>query len=208
MKKFLIFVAICIAGYYLYNLDAVYGEYLFNQMCKNEGGARFFKRVEKGQGWACFQDGVYCKEDMKHLGLTSDRNRGFTRFRDEAGNLYDARLKSDPPPGTSGDVINSPEFTRIDPANLSIPVRYTERTIVEKFNPDTKWLKKQKFVKSQSQIIDLKTNEIVATYTWFQYQWTSPDRVILNAPTGVSCPTPIDNGYNFTANSYQQGETK
>lgn len=194
------------AGYCLYNADALYGQYLFSQMCKKESGARFYKKVEKAQGWR--MDKIYSAYDIKHLGLASNLHRGFVRFKDESGNQLDARLKAIPPYGTSRDVLNSPEYTLIEPANLSVPVRYTEKYINEEFNPDPRWLKKQSFGKNQVQIIDLDANEVVASYTGFGYRWTTSDRVILNAPTAVTCPENIDDRKTFGSNIYTHGEKR
>jgi hypothetical protein len=206
MKKILLLAVLGIAGYYLYNADALYGQYLFTKMCKNESGARFYKQVEKGQGWR--MDKIYSAYDIKHLGLTRDSNRGFIRFKDGSGNQFDARLKAIPPYGTSGDVIDGPEYTLIEPANLSVPVRYTEKYVKEKLNPDPRWLKKQSFGKQQFQIIDLASNEIAATYTGFGYQWTSSDRVILNGPTAVVCPESNDGLNAFRTDIYTHGMKK
>jgi len=206
MKKILFLVVLCVIGYSLYNADALYGQYLFSQMCKKEGGARFYKQVDKGKGWR--MDKIYSANDIKHLGLAANLNRGFIRFKDESGKEFDARLKSIPPYGTSSEVINSPEYTLIEPANLSIPVRYTEKYVVEQFNPDPKWLKKQSFGKNQVQVIDLDTNEIVASYTGFGYRWTTSDRVILNAPTAVVCPENTNDRKSFLSDIYKQGEKK
>jgi hypothetical protein len=204
MKKLLIFIAICVFGYYAYNADALYGQYLFKQLCKSEGGARFYKRVEKGQGWS--QDAVVTSYGMKHLELTKDTNRGFIRFKDESGKEFDARLKAIPPYGSSFDVINSPEYTLIEPANLSVPVRYTKKNVRENFNPDPRFLKLAKFSKNQTQVVDLKSNEVVASYTIFSYAWTKPERVILNAPTRVTCHTHTADEINFNQDIYQKGK--
>ena len=206
MKKLLIFLAVSAVGYYAYNADAIYCQYLFNQLCDKEGGARFYKRVEKGQGWS--QDAVVNSFDMKHLELTKDINRGFLRFKDESGKTYDARLKAIPPYGSSFDVINSPDFTLIEPANLSKPVRYVQRYVSETFNPDPRFLKLQSFGKRQTQIVNLQTNEVVATYTTFQYAWTKPERVILNGPTATWCDLGSEFYKDFIPNIYQKGISK
>jgi len=206
MKKLLIAIAILLGGYHLYNADALYGQYLFSQMCKNEGGARFYKRVEKGQGW--LEDVVLTAYGMKHLELSRDVNRGFVRFSDESGKQYDARLKLPLPSATTWDVINSPEYTLIVPANLAIPVRYVKRSIHTDFNPDSRFLKKQTFYRDQRQIIDIQSNEVVATYTTFGYQWTTPDRVILNAPTAVTCPIGTEDYEKYISDIYEKGEPK
>lgn len=206
MKKLVITIALLALAYCLYNADALYGQYLYSQLCDSEGGARFYKRVEKGQGW--LETYVASSEGMKHMELTREPNRGFVRFIDADGKWFDARLKSTPPYGTPMGVINSPEYTLIEPANLSVPARYTRRFVTEKFNPNPKLLKKQSFSKSQAQIVDLQTNEIVATYTTFGYSWTSPDRVILNGPTGVSCHIATKDDANFPVNIYENGAAK
>ena len=145
---------------------------------------------------------------MKHLELTKDINRGFLRFKDESGKTYDARLKAIPPYGSSFDVINSPDFTLIEPASLSVPVRYTKKFVRESFNPDPRFLKLQGFSKNQTQIIDLESNEVVASYTIFGYSWTKPERVILNAPTAVTCHIHTSDEVNFIQDIYQKGKTK
>ena len=206
MKKLLIFLAICVLGYYAYNADAVYAQYLFNQLCDKEGGSRFYKRVEKGQGWLA--EGVYGERDMKHMNLSSSGEIGFFRFKDESGKEFDARLKSLPPYGTRREVIDSPAYTLIEPANLLIPVRYVQRYVSEKFNPDPRFLKLQSFGKSQTQYIDLRSNEIVATHTTFGYTWTKPERVILNAPTAVTCHIGTPEDKKFGTDIFDKGISK
>lgn len=206
MKIFLIFIAICAFGYYAYNADALYGQYLFKQLCENEGGARFYKRVEKGQGWLV--ESTYKSRDMKHLNLPADSNRGFIRFKAESGIQFDARLKTIPPYGTPRELIDSPEYTLIEPANLAISPRYVQRSVREVFNPDPRFLKRQSFGKQQTQVIDLQSNEVVATQTSFGYTWTTPDRVILNAPTAITCHIHTSAAENFSTDIYQKSETK
>lgn len=206
MKKLGITFALLVLSYCLYNADALYGQYLYSQLCDSEGGARFYKRVEKGQGW--LETYVASSEDMKHMELTREPNRGFVRFIDTEGKWFDARLKSTPPYDTAMEVINSQEYTLIEPANLSTPVRYTRREITERFNPNPNVLKKQTFSKTQTQIIDLRSNEIVATHTHFGYSWTSPNRTILSAPTGVGCHIGANALTKFLENIFESGTTK
>ena len=206
MKNLLIGLAILTGGFSLYNADALYGQYLFLQMCKNESGARFYKQVEKGQGW--LEELKFSTRDMQHLVLNTRPNKGFIRFQTEDGQWFDARLKATPPIGTPQAVIDSPQYTLIEPANLAAPVRYVDRSLNEQFNPDPKLLKRQSFSKYQWQIIDLQSNEVVASFTNFGYAWTSPDRVILNGPTGTTCSEGSEEERNFISNIYTKGEPK
>jgi len=206
MKKLLIGLAVLTGGFSLYNVDALYGKYLFSQMCKNEGGARFYKRVEKDQGW--LEELKISSRGMQHLGINTRPNRGFIRFQTEDGKVFDARLKATPPYGSSQKVFDSPQYTLIEPANFAVPVRYVDRSLNEQFNPNPNLLKKQNFSKTQRQIIDLQSNEVVASFTNFGYSWTSPDRVILNGPTGTVCHDWSPEQLNFISNIYEQGESK
>jgi len=206
MKKLLIGLAALTGGFSLYNADALYGQYLFSQMCKKEGGARFYKRVEKGQGW--LEDVKISSYGMQHLEMHRHRNRGFIRFQTEDGKVFDARLKAAPPIGTPQEVIDSPQYTLIEPANLAVPVRYVHRSLNEQFNPNPSLFKRQTFSKTQRQIIDLQSNEVVASFTNFGYSWTSPDRVILNGPTGTVCHDWSPEQLNFMSNIYERGESK
>jgi hypothetical protein len=206
MKKLLIGLALLTGGFSLYNADALYGKYLFSQMCKNESGARFYKRVEKGQGW--LEELKISRDGMRHLEMNVHRNRGFMRFQTVDGQWFDARLKAPPPVGTPQEVVESPQYTLVEPANWAVPVRYAQRVVSEQFNPNPKLLERQSFSKYQWQIIDLQSNEVVASFTNFGYAWTSPDRVILNGPTGTTCSEGSEEERNFISNTYTKGEPK
>ena len=208
MKRLLVLLLILIAGSGIYNADAIYGKYLFNQICEKEAGPRYYKRVEKGEGW--ISDVVHSEEGKKHMELWRHPDQGFFRFKDNTGRFYDARLKAIPSFGTPAETIDSSEYTLIEPANLSIPARYTTKSIKESFNPAPTWLKKQSFGKMQVQIIDLRTNEIVATDTMFGYVWTAPDRVILSGRTAVNCPIAPDVNWRntFMEDIFKFGEKK
>ncbi len=206
MKKILIVLGTCVLAYYAYNAESVYGQYLFNQLCDKEGGPRFYKKVEKGQGWVA--EGVYSERAMKRMNLSASGLIGFFRFKDESGRELDTRLKSIPPYGTPREVIDSPAYTVIEPANLAVPVRYAQKYVTEKFNPDPRFLKLQSFSKSQTQYIDLRSNEVVAIFTSFGYTWTKPERVILSAPTAITCHIGTPEEKNFGIDIFEKGELK
>lgn len=206
MKKFLVVpvvLFVLVIGYYAYNADAVYGQYVFNKLCEKEGGSRFYKPVEKGAGWLA--DSVVTENDKKHLNLVADEKYGFLRFRTEDGALLDGHLKSLPPRGTRREVIDSNEFTQIEPANLTIQPRYTRKMIRTDLHPNPDFLASQSFTRVQRLIIDLQTGEVVATHTGIGYAWTRPDRVLLNAPTAVTCHIGTDDDKSFEQRSFLTG---
>ena len=206
MKKFLVVpvvLFVLVIGYYAYNADAVYGQYVFNKLCEKEGGSRFYKPVEKGAGWLA--DGEFSDEDMKHMNLVADRSIGFLRFRRANGSLMDAHLKSGPALGTRREVIDGPEYTEIEPANFSIEPRYTQKMTRTNFNPHPDFLASQTFSKMQHSIIALGSGGVVASHTGFGYAWTKPDRVVLNGPTAVTCHVGTDDEKSFYQNIFKTG---
>ena len=175
-RKILVVLGFLILAAFLYHLDALSGQWRFERLCKTEGGPRIDERIEKDMGW-------YVEEPANGLKsyqtvFARFKHVAFVRWRDKTGALFDVYWKPAP---LANRYIAFPDTDFILlPADPGKAVRY--QYVFERIAlPD------HRFGRDQDKIIDLKTGRIVATFTQFKYQWTTPDRVILNAPTGVSC---------------------
>ncbi|MFZ6799557.1 hypothetical protein [Undibacterium sp. Di24W] len=188
MRKFLIGFGILIAGYFLYNADAYYGQWQFKEMCKKEGGPRFYGKIEKNAGWLLTDTSTSAPDVPSDFGDIS-----FFRWTDKEGKEFDIyvdwelRKKMHPRPS---------EYTFL-PADKSKVVRYEYRYKTERMLHD------ERFVQSQEEIIDIATQKKqLASYTIFSYQWTKPERVILSAPTSVTCWQGETNETQITRNNF------
>ena len=168
LKKIGIGIGALLAVSVLYNVDAIMGAIKFKRLCKTEGGARVYEKIEKNMGWMV--------EDNSKFGYKPvfSYKPAFVRYKNEHGEKFDV-IKINPPPKTG-------EPYKLIPAEESKPVRYLFKFVdIKNYEGD------ERFSKTQDQVIDLHTEKIVATYTNFGFAWTTPDRVILAAPTGVGC---------------------
>lgn len=170
----------------LYHLDTILGRLKFKALCKTEAGPRIFDKVEKNVGWFVAEplDGLYSYRSpfqFEHV--------AFVRWQNKTGEQFDVYrnpgFKNMPFPKNPKD-----EFI-LTPPDASKPVRY--QYVFERiaFSDD------DRFGRDQEKIVDLKSGAVVASFTQFAYQWTSPERVILNAPTGDSCSFSSEDYRNF-----------
>jgi hypothetical protein len=153
----------------LYHLDAITGQWKFNQLCKAEAGARYFEPVVGGQGWEV-------ESTDKTSGYVPVLNLGaaFARFTDESGIRSDVRT-------TKPLFTDSLTKYSFSPVDESRSVRYRYKYSVEEIDADPR------FKRFSTRVLDLTTGRIAASNTVIVYAWTSSNRVILNAPTGQKC---------------------
>lgn len=167
-KKWAIFILSIFTAGFLYNLDAISGQWKFKRLCKTEGGPRFYMPVKKNVGWMVEAHGEWSYQPPFYFGDVQ-----FTRYENEKGEKFDVYTEGR---NTKGKRIYL--FREVD---KSKPVRYLYRYTQAEFSDD------KRFSWEKEEIIDLKTNQIAASYTTIGYEWTTPERVILAAPTGKSC---------------------
>lgn len=193
MSKFKIWIA-CIgalaAALLLYHLDTFIGNAKFHALCKNDAGARYYKRIDKDVGWLVQEpvSGLYtymAPFQFEHVAFVRWRNRKGEQFDVYRDPGFAARPYPKPP---SGEFI----LTAIDEAK---PVRY--QYLFERSELDD-----PRFERSIETIINLSTGAVVATFTQYSYQWTKPERVILNAPTSQQCGFTFDDYRNFRQSIY------
>jgi len=172
MRKKLIFIMFGIvaiaAAVVIYNLDAITGQWKFDQMCKTEGGPRFYAAVEKNAGWM-----VEGQDTYDYQWPFSFNHIAFVRYQDKQGVQSDVQADGYVGPGQRKYIFA--------PVDASRQVRYKFQFRYESFPND------HRFGKAIYEVTDLTTRQLVASYTRFSYQWTKPERVILSAPTGVGC---------------------
>jgi hypothetical protein len=161
-----------VAAGFIYNIDAYIGQWKFEKLCKEEGGPRYFEPVEKDVGWE-----VLGNEESDYKVPFAFKHVKFVRWKNKEGVSFDVYVDEEirklPYPRRSEYVLKE--------ANFDEPVAYRYLSESIKFPDD------HRFSRYKKSIINTKTNKNSATYTEFGYAWTTPDRVILAAPTRVNC---------------------
>lgn len=195
MIGFAILVGCAVLTTTIYFWDAIQGQRKFDKLCKNEGGARYYGPVEKNVGWLV-EGPLSGYPD--YTGPFQFENVLFVRWTNTKGEQFDAykrsgqKVKSFPRNGEEDFILM--------PVDEKKTVRY--KLIFERKDmPDD-----NRINRDQDQIVDLMTGKIVATFTGFGYQWTKPENVILNAPTGVTCNFTYENYRDFRRSIYNQGK--
>lgn len=161
-----------VAAPFVYNLDAFYGAWKFSRLCKNEGGPRYYAAVERNMGWL-----VGDSSEFAYQGPFVFQDIAFVRWKNKAGESIDVRVDRD---------IQKTPFPRrseyvLSPADETKPVRY-RYTFERNFLPED-----ARLARTRELIVDEETGRLAASFTQFSYRWTSPERVVLSAPTGVQC---------------------
>ncbi len=152
----------------IYNLDAITGQWKFNKMCREEGGARFYAAVEKDVGWEVVDQGKYAFQPPFSFGHVA-----FVRYTDKAGQTFDVRV--------DGYIGANERRYIFSPADMSQVARYRYQYLSEQLAADSR------FSKTEKRITDLVNGQVVAAFVNFGFEWTKPERVILAAPTGKLC---------------------
>jgi hypothetical protein len=168
LHKALIWTGIIVLVPLVYNLDAIYGQWKFDRLCQQEGGSRFYGKVEKDVGWE-----VELRETSDYKVPFDIGNVAFVRFIDKTGVQRDVHLKPGPTPWLKDYEVTT--------ADLAKQPRY-RLTMTQSHLPDD-----DRMSRTRDVISDIRTGRPIATYTWFSYQWAKPERVILNASTSVTC---------------------
>lgn len=185
----------CIGGFALalglYHLDTIRGRLRFNALCKTEAGPRVFGKVEKNVGWLVFEpvDGSF-----SYMSPLQFEHVAFVRWQNKAGEQFD--VYRDPGFKNKRFPKNPKDEFIFTPADASKQVRY--QYVFERIRfPDD-----ERFGRDVEKVIDLKSGAVVASFTQFAFKWTSPDRVILNAPTEDSCSFSYEGYRDFRRSIY------
>lgn len=168
MSKFWKWALGLIALGLLYNVDAFIGQWKFERLCENEGGSKFYARVEKDVGWEVESTDDKAYQVPFNIGYVT-----FVRYRDKQGNLLDVYLTPGPTPWSKGYDIQPADMARQPKYRLT-----TEQGLL----PDDERMDRVRYT-----ITEVQGEKKAATHTSFGYSWTKSGRVILNAPTGVVC---------------------
>ncbi|MCD0422212.1 hypothetical protein LOC51_33795 [Rubrivivax sp. JA1024] len=161
-------VALAAAAPFVYNLDAIHGQWKFDRMCKQEGGPRFYAAVEKDVGWRVDNNDKYSYQWPFMFGPVA-----FVRYQDARGLQSDVKAEGYVAAGERKYI-----FSRVDESHA---IRYIFRHERVRIADD------DRFTKTQFQVIEAESGTVAAKYTQFNYHWTKPERVLLGAPTGVGC---------------------
>jgi len=157
-------------GLVIYHQDAIRGQWKFERLCKEDGGPRFYGKIEKGQGWATENPDEFEYQIPFGFGDVA-----FVRYTNKKGERFDVTKIR--------ETREKREEYIFSPVDESKAVRYKLVHESPKRMSDDK-----RFGRSYLAVIDLADGRALGTYTRYSYRWTDPGRVILNAPTGVSCP--------------------
>lgn len=157
-------------GLVIYHQDAIRGQWKFERLCKEDGGARFYGKIEKGQGWVTENPDEFEYQIPFGFGDVA-----FVRYTNKKGERFDVTKIR--------ETREKREEYIFSPVDESKPVRYKLAHESPKRMSDDK-----RFSRSYVAVIDLADGRTLGSYTTYSYRWTDPSRVILNAPTGVSCP--------------------
>lgn len=194
MRKLLIFIGFVILAPILYNLDAIYGQWEFNRLCKNEGGSRYYSKVERNVGWTV--EGV--PGDFSYQVPFDFKYVKFVRWLNKKGERFDVyrdwSVISRPSPRPLGYIFM--------PVDESLMVRYKFKYTSRRMMHD------DRFSETLYEVIDLNANNVVARYREFGFRWTTPERVILSAPTSVSCEFPSNSLEAFKYSVFDAGKEK
>jgi len=137
----------------IYNLDAVEGEFKYHWLCYKHAGGRYYESVQKNAGWI-FEGGNSSNAKLPFFYFP---NIGFVRFNNAEGGLSD--LIKD----KNFDMSDTRHFI-VDSINESRQVKYLwKNNYVKNYQGD------KRFNFSQTQIINLETGNMAATFTKISY---------------------------------------
>jgi hypothetical protein len=184
-KKVWFWLAMCLVALTVYHQDAIRGQWKFDRLCKEDSGGRFYGKIEKGQGWV-----VDYADDLAYEMPFGFGNVAFVRYQSAKGERFDVTKKN-----ATADKREEYVFLPVDESRI---IRYKLAYTGARRLPDD-----PRFSRTHRAVIDLKDGRTLATYTTYSFRWTKPERVILNAPTGVGCPT--DGGKSYQELVLQMG---
>jgi hypothetical protein len=162
---------VCIAlAIGLFFADNIKGYYRFKELCATEAGLKVYQPLERDVGW--FADG----DIYSAIPMTSYDAVAFVRYHNtNEDKWYDVhrakRLK-----------VSDLDYTQ-QPADLSKPVVYQSRVINHHDLPNEVRMGAQ-----VTEFIDLRVNQLVASYTILGYSKFNPQNTLLAAPSGIGCP--------------------
>jgi hypothetical protein len=188
--KISVVIAVLGAAYTVYYWEAIKGQWKFEELCEKEGGSRFYGRVEKDVGWE-----VVVSENDEHAYKSPFYfgHVAFVRFKDEKGILRDVYLTAGKTQWKKGYDIRPADM------NKQPKYRYTSEHIMLPSN--------YRMSRSNTNVIDIEKNKLLARRSSFAYEWRSPDESFLNAPTSVVCPVGRESD-DFSYSIYKSGRMK
>jgi hypothetical protein len=188
--KISVVIAVLGAAYTVYYWEAIKGQWKFEELCEKEGGSRFYGVVEKDVGWE-----VVVSENNEHAYRRpfDFGHISFVRFKDQKGFLKDVYL-------TAGETKWKKGYD-IRPADMNKQprYRYTTEHIMLPSN--------YRMSRVNYNVIDIQANKLLARHSYFGYEWKSPDKAFLNAPTSVVCRSGRESDA-FVYSIYKSGRMK
>jgi len=190
LRKFFVIIGILLNVIILYNVDSYFSYYNFLQICKKEGGVKFYKRAQKNKGWLIENNSLYdC------ISLFQFTEVGFCRYGNSKGEKFDV-IMPDLPKSRIG------EGYKLSPAEKDKAPQYLYRRSTEMVYGKGK---RKQLWKYHLEIIDIGRKETVATYTNFAYHW--PFYIIYEASTVDNCVSErvIEGVSTFYGGIYKEG---
>jgi len=188
VRKILITIGVLAAVFLAYAIifrsNTIIGWWKFHQLCKNESGSRFYEPVERNVGWLLKE-----KQEFEHRKphLPYEYNPAFFRFEAINGEMMDVFKIYPPVPPEAITYPNRRIDTFTIPADESRIVRYSYEknetfsfdwnkfiTMDQVNERNIRFYKHEYFIKTQEKIIDLNTQNTVATNTLIQFSWNNP----------------------------------
>ena len=130
-------------GLVIYHQDAIRGQWKFERLCKEDGGARFYGMIEKGKGWTV--DG---RDQWSYQGPFVFGDIDFVRYTNQQGEEFDVTKKKG---------VWPPEYV-FSPVDQNRAVRYRYSDTTMKFHDDNR------FSKHSQMVSDYQTGAILADY--------------------------------------------
>lgn len=147
--------------------DNLQGYNRYQDYCKKEGGLRVFQELERDVGW--FASDVH--EARTAAALSHVR---FVRYREQqTSEEYDLRYIGGP--------LGLSSSYRAEKADISAEPIYVFRSVSE-FIPQERRLRRW-----GNEVVDIRSNRVVASYFSFTYSKFDPNRTLLGAPSNDSC---------------------
>ena len=153
----------------LYFAGNIKGYYRFKELCAKEAGLKVHQPLERGVGWLA-EGSLSSAATMTYYDAVA-----FVRYRNQKdGQWYDVyrakRLEV-------ADLAYAEQ-----PADLGKSVVYQRKWSTRPLPEETR------MGITREEFIDLRTNQIAASYTQLGYSKFNPDNTLLAAPSGIGCP--------------------
>ncbi|BCM24533.1 hypothetical protein [Methyloradius palustris] len=181
-SKPVLIIGACLLVVAIIFFDNIKGYYRFKELCETEKTKQVINKVEPNMAWI-YNEGIPTAPSSVFK-LAASPHVKFVRFLDyDDKQLYDITYIGPEKPPRS-EVIgysHHKEFYAIKSADLTQKTVYAWKNINEEFPNELRT------GRSGNQIIDMRTNKIVANLTVIGYSLFDRNHTLLDAPSGNTC---------------------